>query len=1386
MDPSVTPKEPPKLVRGLLQGPPLPTTRYPPDTPSKQVLKIGDKEVTFLINPLALEGDPPQPTQGVVPPVPRPRLGIGRGAGIAAKPELPFSRLERMQNSSHSIATQETVESSDWLRELGGESRPTNNRNENDWLSEKEAMNSSELLPAFQCDDIVVKDTIGKTEPEPPVLYIMRGCPGSGKSTLATELKGRNGRVFSTDDFFVRSDGEYVFDPKKVAAYHKRNQERAREAVSSGVSPVVIDNTNTTYWEMRPYVETGLRHGYRVEFVEPSTPWRYDTSELSRRNSHGVNEETIKRMLKRFQKNPTVESVIGKAALRKILEENGSRVGESDPDIEEDPLNSSTDSVCSSPVGDKVSVFPPGPVSSPEEERVEVPDRYSIVLEPELCDNSPVETQVFTPSEPEESLPPIEADTEPLVAPTPPRPSTIVSNQERFNQQLVEELNNSSKGNSLYCLNLQSLSVLQDILNIDKTLVLQNNFPLAQLLLPPHVISQLSHTQIANFQHNYQKYLQHMMQTRAKLNSANPSVASVHGSPRRQPVYSQAAMHTQLPPVFSHQRMNNRLPPSSNFRTEPTPFVSAPVANKLSQSEARMQTPHLIGAHLPDNHTELLHSNQEICQESEMRLEVDKQANKQITLAAAFDSNQTEIHPNSPNNKEPFQDTTTVTMDTIITDSPHKPEPNETPEDSATLSPSEHSLSTTETLENTSDLIPANKPCVADTLPIDNGETSLKQVSNNTTEESLKFSDNQNDLIPDSPEYSDGKSIETESVPSERREVENISTIDSRETANPVQMDGDILNYSPGSELPFLSTNITPLTQPPEPDNLKRIFSEKIDWGDSSGSGKSSPQILSPDGPDSAVFKEEAVLPPPLSIGAVQWDTWTGWGANFMTHSKPVSKPLPSEQAKKPSFDPTIQPPRKHSASSVKSVPGIPEFTPSFSRFKSMDADANSPSLSSRRFSSSLEDNPRAVLIPAGGEWEWSKFSTPVFPRKNGNSEASSPRSDPDDPRNSKLNPFAVPWKPGAALKPKKQLEDQEKLNHLRGFFPTLPPTELQIFLTEYENDVDRALEAIIDQAEALNLDIPMSSQVALPNRLLKKVRSPKKSEKVTTPLDATAPEFLLDETVDKKWQQNNFESAKATTTTTTTTATMPTPHTTTMSTTTITTTTTIPAIPATTATTTTTTTATNSWTDSAIYKPTSTYNFKQMIGSGSLDTPNQSDPSFPEDTDSTPLVLELDSELTKQLVKRFGPIPGYTKEACLNPSHSRIVLCNETAQLVHQLWCKSVQAMDQYYVPPGQGGAWVPPENPAQQAKLQLYNLYPGIDTHDLDQVLSAKNYSLSAAYEYIRSALSAAQVQKDPLTPTFALVTQRGSHSFPPLSTKTPRNSTPIYSNHNLKPLF
>lgn len=135
-------------------------------------------------------------------------------------------------------------------------------------------------------------------------MVIMRGLPGSGKSTLARQIAGDDGAVYSTDDFFME-DGVYMFDPKKIVANHAANQARVREACATGISPVVVDNTNTQKWEARPYVEIARKYGYRVRFVEADTPWAKDADALAQKNVHGVNREGVDRMLSRYEDHGT-------------------------------------------------------------------------------------------------------------------------------------------------------------------------------------------------------------------------------------------------------------------------------------------------------------------------------------------------------------------------------------------------------------------------------------------------------------------------------------------------------------------------------------------------------------------------------------------------------------------------------------------------------------------------------------------------------------------------------------------------------------------------------------------------------------------------------------------------------------------------------------------------------------------------------------------------------------------------------------------------------------------------------------------------------------------------------------------------------------------------
>ncbi|CAM5076329.1 unnamed protein product [Eretmochelys imbricata] len=143
------------------------------------------------------------------------------------------------------------------------------------------------------------------------LLLILRGLPGSGKTTLSRILLGQNrdGVVFSTDDYFRQQDG-YTYNVAQLGDAHDWNQKRAKQAMEQGRSPVIIDNTNTQAWEMKPYVETALGKGYRVEFHEPDTWWKFDPEELEKRNKHGVPREKIAQMLERYEYQMSISVVM--------------------------------------------------------------------------------------------------------------------------------------------------------------------------------------------------------------------------------------------------------------------------------------------------------------------------------------------------------------------------------------------------------------------------------------------------------------------------------------------------------------------------------------------------------------------------------------------------------------------------------------------------------------------------------------------------------------------------------------------------------------------------------------------------------------------------------------------------------------------------------------------------------------------------------------------------------------------------------------------------------------------------------------------------------------------------------------------------------------------
>jgi energy-coupling factor transporter ATP-binding protein EcfA2 len=119
--------------------------------------------------------------------------------------------------------------------------------------------------------------------------------PGSGKSTLAKSLDGIH---VEADQFFV-VDGEYRFDASKLKEAHNNCLTRVKSYMyifssNENSERIIVSNTFTQEWEMKPYFDIAERYGYKV----------YSLIVENRHggvNEHGVPDEKLQQMKNRFQ-----------------------------------------------------------------------------------------------------------------------------------------------------------------------------------------------------------------------------------------------------------------------------------------------------------------------------------------------------------------------------------------------------------------------------------------------------------------------------------------------------------------------------------------------------------------------------------------------------------------------------------------------------------------------------------------------------------------------------------------------------------------------------------------------------------------------------------------------------------------------------------------------------------------------------------------------------------------------------------------------------------------------------------------------------------------------------------------------------------------------------
>lgn len=137
-------------------------------------------------------------------------------------------------------------------------------------------------------------------------LIVMRGIPGSGKSTETKKRIGK-GVSHSTDDLIEKAGDYSEFFAAMIAAgdfsplskMHAQNVKNAIASMKSGVSPVIIDNTNIKMNEPKQIVVAALKMGFaddNIKFVDIGTAG-LEAEELAKRNTHGVPLEKIEQMI---------------------------------------------------------------------------------------------------------------------------------------------------------------------------------------------------------------------------------------------------------------------------------------------------------------------------------------------------------------------------------------------------------------------------------------------------------------------------------------------------------------------------------------------------------------------------------------------------------------------------------------------------------------------------------------------------------------------------------------------------------------------------------------------------------------------------------------------------------------------------------------------------------------------------------------------------------------------------------------------------------------------------------------------------------------------------------------------------------------------------------
>jgi predicted kinase len=127
-------------------------------------------------------------------------------------------------------------------------------------------------------------------------LILLRGLPGSGKTTLAN-LLSEEGKypVFSVDDYFTHPEtGDYQFKFDENYLAYQSCERNTRLAMERGEKKIILHNTFTLEWELKPYFEMASKFSYQV-FVMTIE------NRHSGENVHGVSKDQLEKMAANYR-----------------------------------------------------------------------------------------------------------------------------------------------------------------------------------------------------------------------------------------------------------------------------------------------------------------------------------------------------------------------------------------------------------------------------------------------------------------------------------------------------------------------------------------------------------------------------------------------------------------------------------------------------------------------------------------------------------------------------------------------------------------------------------------------------------------------------------------------------------------------------------------------------------------------------------------------------------------------------------------------------------------------------------------------------------------------------------------------------------------------------